>query len=191
MIVIFGGSFNPPTVDHYEIAKQVSSLSFVSKLIFVPVGDQYNKAGLIPSDYRLNMLHAVANKLSKVEVSDVEVSRDKPLKTLETLMIFKEVYNTEELGFVMGADNLEDLKNWYKYEQLLSQFKILVVNRNQSDVLKYIKKSFPTLTESFIFVDGFISKGVSSSQFRNNPAREDIIMPEVLDYIKSNSLYGV
>lgn len=56
-IAVFGGSFNPPTVAHINLAKQVlEEMNEIEKVIFVPVSTKYNKKGLAPDEVRLNML---------------------------------------------------------------------------------------------------------------------------------------
>ena len=43
-IAVFGGSFNPPTVAHINLAKQVlEEMNEIEKVIFVPVSTKYNK----------------------------------------------------------------------------------------------------------------------------------------------------
>ena len=41
MIVVFGGSFNPPTIAHHQIAKHILKQTECEQFFFLPVGDQY------------------------------------------------------------------------------------------------------------------------------------------------------
>ena len=43
----FGGSFNPVTKAHVDLALEIVKMFNMDKVIFVPVGDNYNKKGLI------------------------------------------------------------------------------------------------------------------------------------------------
>ena len=48
IIVVFGGSFNPPLNSHFSLAEQiVSEYENVEKIIFVPVNQKYQKKGLL------------------------------------------------------------------------------------------------------------------------------------------------
>ena len=49
LIAIYGGSFNPPTVAHENIARDILELPEIEKIIYLPVGDSYKKKSLISS----------------------------------------------------------------------------------------------------------------------------------------------
>ncbi len=85
MIVVFGGSFNPPTIAHYEIAMHILKQNFCKKFYFLPVGDAYPKRGLITAKHRVAMLELLCEKLPQASVSLIEVQSEKVLTTYETL----------------------------------------------------------------------------------------------------------
>ena len=189
MIVIFGGAFNPPTIAHYEVAKHVTNRPDVSELVFVPVGDHYEKAGLAPAFHRINMLEVVTKKLLNTSVSTIETDAPQPLKTIETLEKLQTFYPEKTLAFVMGADNLHDFSNWYDYQRLIKTFKILVVNRQNSDVKCFVEEKFPQEKGNFILMDDFVPLNVSSTQYRLDTTSSNLILPEVETYIKAHGLY--
>ena len=54
-IGFFGGSFNPPTYAHLEVAKTALRQLNLDKVFFVPVGNLYNKPDLIDEiSFRIN-----------------------------------------------------------------------------------------------------------------------------------------
>ena len=189
MIAIFGGAFNPPTIAHYEVAKHILSLPDVTKLLFVPVGDQYEKAGLIPAFHRAKMLEIMINGLSHASVSTVEIEADRKLKTIETLEKLQAKYPEETLVFVMGADNLNDLTGWYNYQQLVTRFKMIIINRGELDVYQLIKDHFDFAVDNFLIIDDFSKVDISSSQYRQDLRRSDLLRSEVEAYIKKYNLY--
>lgn len=190
MIVAFGGSFNPPTIAHYEVAKHVLSLPFVESLLFVPVGDQYKKAGLIPAVHRVKMLEKLTKNLHGSAISKIEIEAFQTLRSIETLEKLKGEYPDSDLAFVMGADNLYDLTNWHDYERLVTAFKIIIVNRGEFDVHSFIKENFQFAADNFIIVDGFPKLDVSSSAFRTDTTKTEILLPKVETYIRENDLYS-
>jgi len=189
MIVVFGGAFNPPTIAHYEVAKHMIKRSGVSKLLFVPVGDHYEKAGLVPAFHRVNMLKKVTQILPKTSVSTIEIDADCALKTMETLESIQNLYPEAEIAFVMGADNLYDLPNWYAYERLIETFKFMVLNRQNLEVKGFIEEHFPENKEKFILIDDFTALNISSTQYRSDTGAPNLVLPEVEAYIKQHSLY--
>ena len=52
-IGFFGGSFNPPSNIHIDLAKNVIEKYKLDRILFVPVGDYYNKDDLVSAKHRL------------------------------------------------------------------------------------------------------------------------------------------
>ena len=73
-IGVFGGAFNPPHNFHFSVAQEIlNNDKDFRKIIFVPVGDKYQKEGLISAEHRFNMLKAVCDNNEKFEVSKIEI----------------------------------------------------------------------------------------------------------------------
>ena len=189
MIVIFGGAFNPPTIAHDKVARHVLALPNVTELIFVPVGDHYEKPDLIPAIYRIQMLEMMTKNLRKTSVSKIEVNATKPLKTIETLKRLQSQHVATEFAFLMGADNLTQLKKWYDYRELINTFKMIIINRNELDINAYIKNHFSDVAEQFIIVENFDELTISSTQYRHDTTKTEILLPEVEKYISEKGLY--
>ena len=67
-IGFFGGSFNPPSIAHLKLAKKAIKECKLDKVIFVPIGDFYDKEDLAPISDRIQML-----KISCKNCNDIEV----------------------------------------------------------------------------------------------------------------------
>ena len=188
MIVIFGGAFNPPTVAHYEMAKHLLGLPEVTDLLFVPVGDHYQKAGLIPAFHRVKMLEIMAKELPNTCISKIEVEAERALKTIETLENIQNKYPEDSLAFVMGADNLFGLTDWYDYELLVKRFKMIIFNRCELDVHQFIKENFEFAANNFIIIDDFKEMDISSTQYRDDLTKSELLLSGVEKYIKEHNL---
>ncbi|WP_297522452.1 nicotinate (nicotinamide) nucleotide adenylyltransferase [uncultured Clostridium sp.] len=198
MIAIYGGSFNPPTVAHENIARDILKLDEIKKIIYLPVGDNYKKKSLISSKYRYDMLSFILENLKndglKVDINRLEIEADKRLYTLESLKILKDEYK-EELAFVMGTDNIKEFSSWYNPEELLNKFYFVVIERENDDVQKLIRedKLLSKYENRFIILSETSYKTVSSTYIRNNlyvdTKIEKHIDRNVLEYIKANKLY--
>ena len=197
IMAIFGGSFNPPLVSHFELAKQIlENNNNVEKIVFVPVSNKYKKIDLIDDNHRYNMLKLMCEDEEKLEVSDIEIKCKKQLYTIETLDIFKKKYGKEfEMYFVMGTDNLKELETWKEPERLLNEYKIIVLGRNADNIDSIIEESIllKKYKDSIIQIKGINRINISSTMIRNKiKSNEDVneyLPKKILDYIKQNDLY--
>ena len=179
IIVVFGGSFNPPLNSHFSLAEQiVSEYKEVEKIIFVPVNQKYQKKGLLDNKYRYEMLKCVCDKNEKFEVSDIELKNERQLYTIETLEKIQTAYPT-----------------WNKADELTNKFKILVLERDD-DCLENIIENDEFLKKhenSFMKVKNNIKSGLSSSFVREKIKQGKSIRyftpDEVYNYIKENNLF--
>lgn len=190
MIVIFGGSFNPPTIAHYQIAKHILTQLDCQHFFFLPVGDYYPKKGLISSVHRVAMLKLMCQELKRASVSTIEVEANHVLTTFETLTQLQMKFPQETLAFVIGADNLEDLPNWVEYDKLIQNFKLIVFRRADINVDAIIKTQFKAFQNQFIILDSFEKMDVSSTKYRENLDCSDLVLASVNQYVKKHQLYG-
>ncbi len=168
-IAVFGGAFNPPTVAHINLAKQVlEEMNEIEKVIFVPVSTKYNKKGLASDDDRFNMLKSICNSQENLEVSDLELKSKRQLYTIETLRIIEEQNPGKEIYFIIGTDNLKELETWYKPDELLKNFKIIVLDRGEDNTDEIIEKSefLKKYKSSFIKLKNIKKMNISSSYIR-------------------------
>ena len=195
IIVVFGGSFNPPLNSHFSLAEQiVSEYENVEKIIFVPVNQKYQKKGLLENKYRYEMLKCVCDKNDKFEVSDIELRNERQLYTIETLEEIQKMYPNKTIWFTTGSDNLRELNTWEKADELVKKFKVLVLERDE-DCLEDIINNDRFLKEnekSFIKVKNNVRSGLSSSFVREKIKEGKSIRyftpDEVYSYIKVNNL---
>ena len=168
-IAVFGGSFNPPTIAHISLAKQVlAKMDNLEKVIFVPVSTRYNKNGLASDEIRFNMLEQICAKEPGLEVSRLELDSDKQLYTIETLRKIKQQNPNKQIYFVLGTDNLKELETWHKVYELLSGFNFIVLKRDEDSVSDIIDKStiLKKYESSFFELNGIDTVDLSSSYVR-------------------------
>ena len=196
-IVIFGGTFNPPTRAHLDIATEALYYLDAEKVLFVPVSDLYKKDDVEISYHRVNMLNLAIGNFRRLEIDFTEVDSVKLTYTYETVEKIKSQYQDKELFLLIGADNLEDFKNWKNQRSIMENCSLLVVNRNNSSIDEIIESN-EILTE---FKDKVIEAPIeeieiSSTEVRNRIASgkleglENLVDKEVIDYIIENKLYS-
>ena len=140
----------------------------IEKVIFVPVSTKYNKKGLAPDEVRLNMLKSICNSQENLEVSDLELKSERQLYTIETLRIIEEQKPEKEIYFLIGTDNLKELETWYKPDELLKNFKIIVLDRGEDNTEDIIEKSefLKKYKSSFIKLKNMKKMNISSTYIR-------------------------
>lgn len=190
-IGIFGGSFNPPHKMHQNIALSLIENNYLDKIIFVPTSNYYNKKNLISDKKRLEMLNLMIKNNKKLEVSDYEFS--KLTYTYQTLTHFKEKYQDDEIYFICGSDNLKEFTTWKEYKWLLTNFKVIVIKRNNDNIEEIIKDYSEYQQNIKIFPLEQVS--LSSTMIRNEIKNKnltkirDLLAEDVYEYIKKEHLY--
>lgn len=195
-LAVFGGSFNPPLNSHFSLAEQiVSEYENIEKVVFVPVNSKYKKEGLLSNEHRYNMLKLVCDKNDNFLLSNIELKQEKQLSTLETLELLQKEYPNDLIYFVLGTDNLKEFPTWRNPEKLVSEFKILVLERDEDKMEEIINSDNFLLKhkDSFIKTKENIRSNISSSFVRNKIKRGKsiryLVPDEIYFYIKENNLF--
>ncbi len=195
-IVVFGGSFNPPLNSHFLLAQQVvDEYKNIERVLFVPVGCQYQKDGLISDQHRYQMLRLVCDKNEMFEVSTIEIYKQRQFYTIETLTQLQKEFKNYEICFMMGSDNLKELETWSRVDELVQQFKIYIFERGNDNIEEIIKNNDYLMKnrKAFIKMDNQIKSDLSSTLARKRIRAQKSIQylapEEVVTYIKENNLY--
>lgn len=194
-IGFFGGSFNPPTNAHINLAKQIINECNLDKLVFVPIGDFYQKNELIEFKHRYDMLDMICNLNEKLEVSDIEKDKKMKLYAINIFKIIKEKYRKDNLYYVMGSDNLKDIKNWNGYNELIADYKYIILERQKNDFIQIVKNNsdIESNIDNFTVISNEDYMNVSSSLVREKIKRNEnvskLIPKEIEKYIYQHNLY--
>lgn len=195
-IVIFGGSFNPPLNSHFAIAEQVlNQYEEVEKIIFIPVNQNYEKDELIENEHRYYMLKRVVDNNNKFEVSDIDMKGEHSLSTIETIETIQEQFKDKMIWFLIGSDNLKEIHTWKRAEELISKYKILVMEREGDKLENIIKEnSFlnqyqPNVERINPEIKSNFSSTYVRNQIKNNKSVRYLMPDEVYEYIEEKQLY--
>lgn len=195
-IVIYGGSFNPPHNVHFLIAEQVlKEYQEVEKVVFIPVNNKYPKSGIIENEHRYNMLKRIIEKKEKLELSDLDMHGEKSVLTINVLEQMEKQYKDREMWVLVGSDNLKKIHKWYRAEDLLANYKILVMERDgdsveeiieENELLKHNKSNIKKLNQD---IKSNLSATRIRSQIKEGKSIKDLVPEEVAEYIERNKLY--
>jgi nicotinate-nucleotide adenylyltransferase len=120
---VIGGTFDPPHVGHLILAEEARTRLQLEKVLFVPAGDPWRKAGqdVTPVEHRLAMVRLLLASDPYFEVSTLEVERQGPSYTVDTVEALHQQYGPGlELYFILGEDALHDLPNWKEPARIIS-----------------------------------------------------------------------
>lgn len=129
---ILGGTFDPVHCGHLEIARRASSEAALDRLIFIPAGSPRLKSSepTAAPEHRLAMLNLAVAGISEFEVSDIELGRSGPTKTVETLRCLRGRLDWDvELVFILGLDVLMRFDQWIEPAGVVEQARLLAVSR--------------------------------------------------------------
>jgi nicotinate-nucleotide adenylyltransferase len=127
-IALFGGSFDPPHTGHIAVVEQALKQLPVDRLIVMPAYlNPFKSQSHAPAAKRLAWLRAIFDGVEKVEVSDFEIAKGRPVPTIETVRHF--IGKAAALYVIIGADNLASLRKWKEFEALDAMVTWVVATR--------------------------------------------------------------
>jgi len=130
-IGVFGGTFDPPHLAHLAIAEEAREVLGLSRVLFVPAGEPWQKARrpVSPGRLRLAMVEAAVAGNPFLLVDPREVNRPGPSYTAETLAELA-AETCAELWFILSAEALEGFSTWRDPEGILALARLCVVPRD-------------------------------------------------------------
>ena len=174
-IALFGGSFDPPHFGHIQIVLAALSTLEIDKLIIVPAYRNPLKDSICANGMkRIEWLKTIFKSYPKVEISDFEVSQNRPVYTIETVLHYKTA--TDKIFLILGADNVEKLSQWHQFDLLKNEVTFVVATRDNH----HVPTDMITLK---------INEPISSTLFRNSfdsLGLEETVENEIITYYKEN-----
>lgn len=126
-----GGSFDPVHEGHLRAAREVAKRLALDKMVFVPAKVSPHKRGHegTAAFHRFEMLRLAVEDDTLFGVSDMELLREAPSYTVDTLRIMKRSSPDDELYFVLGAEIFSGIDTWKDFGGMLGLANFVVVNR--------------------------------------------------------------
>lgn len=191
-VAILGGSFNPITEGHIQLAEYVLNHTDIEKVWLTPCFSHVWDKELIDSSRRLWMCMLAANK--NMRVCDIEINNTITTGTYDFLKILLDHYSNIDFSYIIGMDNANQFDKWKKADILKKMVRFIVVSRQgipQNDENQWYTKP-PHL---------FLNAGrdimpVSSTLVRKLIKENKLldvnkfVCPSVLNYIMEYKLYG-
>lgn len=215
-IGLLGGSFNPVHVGHLAIGRAAVAALHLDRMIVIPTGTSWQKSGTkhaqVPGRHRLAMLELAVQPMAGADgpgcqwvVDDIEVKRDGPSYTVDTLQVLRERYGpSPALVMILGSDQLRNLDTWHRWRELLDYAHIAATQRERvplsglpEEVDRLVaergRQALPDEASGSVVFFQMPPVAVSATALREQLARgeypEDLLPRGVADYIRHHRLY--
>jgi nicotinate-nucleotide adenylyltransferase len=128
---VLGSAFNPPHLGHLALAQEALWQLGLEQVLLVPTGEAPHKriAEDPGRELRLAMTRLAASDDARFTASTVEVEREGPSYTYETLEELAEQTGDSELVFVMGADAAVGLESWRNPKRVVELARLAIARR--------------------------------------------------------------
>ena len=183
---IFGGSFDPIHNGHVALARAVRDSGLADEVWFLitPLNPHKQGTNLTDEKVRFAMANLALEGEPGLVASDFEFSLPRPSYTINTLDALEQAFEGREFLLLMGADNWLKIDRWYKGDEIVSRFGIIVYPRGDEEQ--------PSLPSNVQWLCSPLYDISSTEVRRAISAGDDIsqwLHPAVLDFIKEKKLY--
>ncbi len=199
-IALFGGTFDPIHLGHTTVANDAADYIDAEKIIFIPAKRSPLKgfSPIADDNNRFEMISIAIREERKFQVSNYELKKPAPSYTLHTVEKFLTDYGSEtSIYWLIGADSIDDLAQWYKITDLIDICNIATMYRAGCEKPDYGRfeavwgdKRVEKLQRNIIktsLID------ISSTNIRSRLAAgldiTDMLHPAVAEYIYKHGLY--
>jgi nicotinate-nucleotide adenylyltransferase len=128
---IMGGTFDPIHHGHLGAASEVAAQFGLDEVVFVPTGEPWQKTGrdVSPAEHRYLMAVIATASNPRFWVSRVDIDREGPTYTIDTIRDVARQRPGAELYFITGADALAQILSWKDAEEALRLARFIGVTR--------------------------------------------------------------
>jgi nicotinate-nucleotide adenylyltransferase len=186
-----GGTFDPVHHGHLSAASEVRMLFDLDEVVFVPTGQPWQKThpGVSPAEDRYLMTVIATASNPGFSVSRVDIDRDGPTYTIDTLRDLRAgLEDDAELFFITGSDALAQILGWVSADELFALAHFIGVTRPGYEPVDVSR--FPEGAVTLVEVPAL---AISSSDCRERVANGHPIwylVPDgIVQYIDKRHLY--
>lgn len=185
---VMGGTFDPIHHGHLVAASEVAAALNLDQVIFVPTGMPLQKPDVTNSEDRYLMTVIATASNPRFNVSRVDIDREGPTYTVDTLQDIQSAYPDAELFFISGADAITQILAWKDFDELWKAAKFVAVTRPGHAM--QLPESAPAGAIEVLEVPAL---SISSTDVRQRSANGDpvwYLVPDgVVQYINKHNLY--
>jgi nicotinate-nucleotide adenylyltransferase len=128
---ILGGTFNPPHLGHLIAAQEAYRELELDQVLLIPAGTPPHKPveDEPGARHRLELCRLAIGDDERFSVSDIELQRDGPSYTVDTLQILRNHASSNDLFLILGGDIAAGLPKWHEPERVLELATVAIAKR--------------------------------------------------------------
>jgi nicotinate-nucleotide adenylyltransferase len=148
-IGIMGGTFDPIHCGHLLAAEQAREQMQLDEIWFMParVPPHKERAGISAQEHRLRMVQLAVADHPAFRVTEVELLRDGPSYTYDTMCQLMAQFPEHRFSFIVGGDMVEMLPKWYRFEELVRMVRFIGLGRPGANYDEAAASSYVTFVE--------------------------------------------
>ena len=129
---VFGGTFDPPHVGHVSLTRELQESEAFDEILWIPAGVPPHKPAspLTSPELRLQMVRAAIEGCAHHSVSDIELLREGPSYTVDTLRALRSEYPQATPVLIMGSDQFAELMEWHEAKEVVQLADVCVLPRD-------------------------------------------------------------
>jgi nicotinate-nucleotide adenylyltransferase len=130
-IGILGGTFNPPHLGHLVAAQEAYRELALDTVTLIPAGLPPHKPveDEPGAEHRFELCRLAIAGDNRFSVSDLELRRDGPSFTVDTLDLLRSQSPSDDLFLILGADIAAGLPKWHEPERVLELATVAIAKR--------------------------------------------------------------
>ncbi|HLS00063.1 MAG TPA: nicotinate-nucleotide adenylyltransferase [Mycolicibacillus parakoreensis] len=191
-----GGTFDPIHHGHLVAASEVADRFALDEVLFVPTGQPWQKSRHVTAAedrYLMTVIATASNP--RFSVSRVDIDRQGPTYTKDTLHDLHAANPDAELYFITGADALASILSWQDWEALFAVARFVGVSRPGYDLNgDHLGEVLTTLPADALTLIEVPALAISSTDCRRRAAGDRPIwylVPDgVVQYVAKRRLYS-
>lgn len=126
---MLGGTFDPLHIGHLVVAQDVVETLDLDRLLVVPAARPPHREAVLPAELRLALVRNAFEGDARIEASDLEMRREGPSYTVDTLAALRTRREPEALYCVIGVDQLRTFESWREPERIVELATVAVMSR--------------------------------------------------------------
>lgn len=203
-MLIFGGTFDPPHRAHAELPQAAARELGCDRILYIPAAINPLKASPdqpppTPARHRLAMLRLALRDVPNAEISTIEIDREGPSYTIDTLRELSRRFPETSPQLLLGADQALDFHRWKEWREIQELAKPAVMLRPP-----WTRESFEASlrerydeNEARQWMDRTLRSlpmaDVSATDIRRRVRAgrpiDELVEPDVAAYIRTHGLY--